>query len=185
MKSIDEVFQAVYTGDIQENEVIAFLRSNDVSTEWIHTRLIEAYREHDALKVEYLLSCVRLSSFIERVDTREILHLLCEIMVEPFFARSAESISDALGYCKLEKDALQYFVKLCTSPVWLEVGWPDLRKALEAIYTMYEKKVCSKSEVLLAFQTILASVNVASERRGMRECAQAYIDEIHSAPSPT
>lgn len=181
MDSLDTIFEAVCAGRIHENDFIIFLQSHEVSTEWIYTRLVAAYHEHDALKIEYLLSCVRLRSFYERENTHAVLRLLCEIMVDPSFARSSESIADSLGYCKLEKDALQYFVRLCTSPVWLEVPWPDLRKALEAIYAMYKEQVCSKSEALAAFQTILSSPNLASEWRGIHDCAQTYLDEINSA----
>lgn len=181
MDSLDKLFHAVCAGEITENDFILFLRSSEVPTEWIHRQMKAAYDERDALKIEYLLSCIRLPSFNERGDTQAILHLLYEIMIDPSFAYSAESVADALGYCRLEKDALDYFVKLCTSPIWLKVAWPDLRKALEAIYAIYKEKICSKSEVLEAFQTILTSTNIPAE---WRDCTQAYIDEINSVNVP-
>lgn len=183
MDSLDKLFHAVYAGEITENDFIMHLRSTEVPTEWIYAQLKVAYNEHDSLKIEYLLNCIRLRSFYERDDAHAVLHLLYEIMIDPSFALSAESVADALGYCKLEKDALQYFVKLCISPVWQDVAWPDLRKALEAIYAMYKERICSKSEVLAALQTILASPNVATEWRGIRDCAQTYIDAINSTDS--
>jgi hypothetical protein len=109
----------------------------------------------DGLKAEYLLSCIRLPSFRERSDTAEILRLYCKMMVDPRFFLSAESIADALGYCDLDKDALPYFVTLCTSPVWQSRPWPDLRHAIDTIYYFYEGGTCPRAEIVAALETIV------------------------------
>lgn len=181
MESAEIMFEKLCAGDVAESVFIDALRAQGAPLPWLRRQLEIAYEQGDGLKAEYLLSCTRLRSFRERSDTADVLRLYCEMMVDPRFSRSAESIADALAYCDLDKEALPYFVTLCTSEVWLREPWPDLRHAVDTIYGFHESGTCSKAETVRALETILRSPVIVSEGRGIREAAQAYLAKLQAA----
>jgi hypothetical protein len=178
--SLKNQFDKLCAGQIDENDFIVYLRAIEIDVNWFRDEVLAANAEKNEKSLYYLLNCLNQNDFRLRDDIGDILHIYCEMMVDPSFAGYAEDVADTLGYCQLEEEALGYFITLCTSPTWEQGGyWPDLRKALESIYAMYERNTCTKDEIIAAFREIIESPATQLESIGLRDSARAFIEMMN------
>lgn len=172
---LDDLLDRVTDGNISHAEFVVALRGHEICPIWVERHLRAAYAGMDAGKVYYLLECIFQKSFRSSPNTNTVTNLFCEIMQDPRFSLLAEDIADTIGYCHLDKSALRAFVDLCTSPFWRGNDWPDLRKALESMYAMYENEICTKEEIIAAFQEIADSPHAGE---GLRDTARGFIETV-------
>jgi hypothetical protein len=174
--TLNDLLNQACVGDISDEEFVIALRGHDIYPPWVEQHLRSAYADMDTGKISCLIYCIFQSSFRNSSDTRAVTNIFCEIMQDPRCYMLAEEIADTIGYCYLDKSALRAFVKLCTSPFWHGDDWPDLRKALESMYAMYQNKICTKEEIIAAFQEIVDSPNAGC---GLRDTASGFIETVH------
>jgi hypothetical protein len=172
---LDDLLNQVDVGEISHEEFVVALRGHEICPIWVERHLRAAYAGMDTGKVYYLLECIFQKSFRSSQNTNTVTNLYCEIMQDPRFSLLAEDIADTVGYCRLDKSALRAFVALCTSPFWRGDDWPDLRKALESMYAMYENEICTKEEIIAAFQEIMDSPHTGE---GLRDSARGFIKTV-------
>lgn len=159
--TLDESLHQIYNSEITRTEFVIRLRTYQVSPGWLEVQLLLAYDQLDEWKISVLLSCLG-SKSIRQYSNQElapILSFLCEIMENPRWGGLTEEIADAIGYFYLDKKALRSLVNVCVAATH---QW-DIRKAYESMYTMYLNGICTKAEIIAAFQEVIDCPELADE----------------------
>lgn len=172
---LDVLLARARAREISENEFISLIRRQHLSAMWVEPRLRDAYSRLDWYEVTLLLDCVAHPDVRRAPEASRITRLLCEIMENAKTGGGeVEAIADELNYLPLDNAAVQSLVGVCTSPRWAREGWPDLRKAVEAIFGAYRSGVCTREELVTALIDILTSSNTVDEDCGLRDAAVGF-----------
>jgi hypothetical protein len=178
---LESLLSQAHDSQITEGEFISVLKPLRVPINWVESHLHAAYAELDTWKICLLLDCIESPLFGCGTETQGVTAILCQIIEDPRIdGGTVEMIVEVLGYFYLEKSALRSIVNVCTSPRWDKEGWPDLRKALETVGSFYRTGVCSREEVIAAYQEILNSQYTVNEYGGMRDSISGYIKLVES-----